>query len=155
VFLRGSAGGTSAIGSVGDQVTLTLLVGDRLLALAPHALVAFDLASKQRTVLYALPSDELPDVTPTPTGQLALVAGRATVLELDQAGHELARPALPIAEGGVELASVLVDHTGRIYVGASGAHLLVVTPQGDASVVPGTGCPDPLRLAPTADGRLV
>ena len=155
VWLRGSAGGPNELASFGEPLSQVRLVGDQLLGLAGHALVALDLATKRRAVLFTDAADELHDLAIASDGRLSLVAGRAMLVELAQNGHELGRVSLPTAESGVELASVLVDQNGTRYVSASGAPLLAVTPQGDISAVAGTGCPDPLRLAPLANGHLV
>jgi hypothetical protein len=155
VWLRGGAGAARDFARFGAPVGRALLRGDRLFGLSEHGLASVDLATKQRSLLFSDASQELHDLALTRDGKLVVAAGRATLVELDDRGHELTRVALPTAENGVELTSVVLDDGGTRYVGASGAPLLVVTPQGDASVVPGTGCPDPLRLAPATDGRVL
>ncbi|HTQ05055.1 MAG TPA: PQQ-binding-like beta-propeller repeat protein [Polyangiaceae bacterium] len=154
IWLRGSAGDARELGSFGVPVGEVMLRGDRLLALTAHELASFDLATDERALVWSDATLELHDVATTRDERIAVVAGRATLVVLEANGHELARFALPSSENGAELSSVVIDGTGAMLVGASGSPLLAVTREGDATSVPGSGCSDPLRPTPVADGRV-
>jgi hypothetical protein len=155
IWIREAAGDPRELANFGVPVAEAMLVGDRLLGLAQHELVSVDLRSRKRSVTWSDPTLELHDVATSHGGHTTLVAGRATLVELDAGGHELARVTLPSGEGGAELSSVIVDAAGALLVGANSSPLWTVTPEGDASSVPGTGCPDPLRPTPVAEGKVV
>lgn len=155
IWLRSFAGDARELGGFGTPVSEVMLAGDRLFALGEHELLTFELATKERAVAWSDPTLALHDVALSRGERLSIAAGRATVVELEANGHELTRFALPNGESGAELSSLVVDRTGAMLVGASAAPLWSVTPEGDATSVVGTGCADPLRPTPVADGRVI
>ena len=54
---------------------------------------------------------------------------------------------------GSEDALLLAD--GRLLVARAGAEVVVVTPTGEVSTIPGSACPDPLGLAPVGPSSIV
>lgn len=155
IWIRGVAGDTRELGDFGGPVAAVALAGDRLFALAEHELASFDLTTRRRAPIWADATLSLHDVALSRGERASIVAGRSTLVEVDTSGHELARFTLPTGESGSELASLVVDRTGEKLVVASGSPLWIVTPEGDATSVVGSGCPDPLRPTPVADGRVV
>jgi hypothetical protein len=155
IWMRAASGTPRELGSLGGHVRQALLVADRVLGVGEHELLAFDLASKQAKILWTEPTLELRDVAAMSNERFAVVAGRSLLIELEADGRELARFVLPTGENGVDLTSLIVDQAGRAIVRAGGSPLVFVTPQGDASFIAGTGCPDLLRPTPLAPGKLV
>jgi hypothetical protein len=155
VWARATSGDPREIGSLGEPVRQALLVGDRVLGLADHGLVAFELPGRRQRVLWTDPILPLRDLAAVSDERLRLVGGRSTLVDVGGDGRELARFALPTGEGGPELTSVIVDAGGSAVVLANGAPLVAVTSQGDATLIAGTGCPDALRPTPVAEGRLI
>lgn len=155
IWSRAASGDPRELGTVGGHVRQAMLVGDRILVLIEHDLMAFDLESKQAKSLWSEASLELRDVAATSAGRFALVAGRTLLVELESDGREIARFVLPTGESGTDLAGLIVDQSGRAIVRSAGSPLVSVSAQGDAVLIAGTGCPDLLRPTPVAPGRLV
>jgi hypothetical protein len=155
IWARGGSGEPEEVGSFGQPVQKAVLVENRLLGLTEHELVAFDLGTGKRQVLWTDAALELHDLALVGQDRLRLVAGKASLLELGLDGRELARFALPTGEVGNELGGLVTDARGQALVRSAGAPLWSVTPQGEVAAVAGTGCPDALRPAPIADGKVI
>lgn len=155
IWLRGMAGDARKFGSFDAPVAQALLVGDRLLGLTQHELLSLELATKQASVVWAEPVLELRDIASAAGKRTRLIAGRSLLVELDADGHELGRFPLPVGESGSEVSGLVLDRAGTSFAFVSGATLLSISPEGDATSVPGTGCPDPVRVTPVAPNRLV
>jgi hypothetical protein len=154
VFARAAFGEARPFGSFEEPVRAVALAGDRLFGLGRHALVELNLVTRERRVLFADEVSELRDLAALPGGRFRLVGPRATLIDLDASGHELARLALPGGENR-EITALVSDREGRTLFAAAGSPLTYITPQGDSGVVPGSGCPDPLRPTPLRDGLVV
>jgi hypothetical protein len=155
IWLRGMAGDVRKLGAFDVPLVQVLLVGDRLLGLTQHELLSVDLATKQASVVWAEPALELRDIASAAGKRTRLIAGRSLLIELDAAGHELGRFPLPVGDSGSEVSGLVLDRAGTSFALASGSALLSITPEGDATSVPGTGCPDPVRVTPVGPNRLV
>jgi hypothetical protein len=84
-----------------------------------------------------------------------VIAGHSLLVELDAEGRELGRFPLPVGDSGSEISGLVLDGAGTSFAMVGGGTLLAVSPDGDAASVPGTGCPDPVRVTPVAPNRLV
>jgi hypothetical protein len=155
IWLRGVAGDPLELGDFSLPSAQVALAGDRLFSLAEHGLESFDLSTRRRALEWADAALSLHDLALAHGERVFVAAGRATLVELAGRGHELARFTLPAGESGAELSNVVVDRTGALLVVANGSPLWSVTPEGEATSVFGTGCPDALRPTPVADGRVV
>jgi hypothetical protein len=155
IWLRGTAGDTQKLGSFDAPLVQALLVGDRVLGLAEHELLSVELSTKQTSVVWAEPALELHDIASAGGRRTLLLAGRSLLIGLDESGHEVGRFPLLGGESGTEISGLVVDRSGASFALASGAALLFVSPEGDATSVAGTGCPDPVRVTPVAPNRLV
>jgi hypothetical protein len=155
IWTRGTSGEPEEAGSFGQPVQKAALAGDRLLALTDHELCAFDLTTGRKKILWSDPALDLHDLALVGAERVRLVGGKSALIELAADGRELSRLALPVGEVGSELGSVLTDARGQALVRGTGSPLWSVTPQGDVAAAPGTACPDALRPAPIADGRVV
>ncbi len=155
IWLRGAAGDPLELGDFGAPVGEVMLAGDRLFALTEHELSRFDLSARKGAPGWADPALALHDVALAHGERVFVAAGRSTLVELARDGRELARFTLPTGENGAELSNLVVDRTGALLVVANGSPLWSVTPEGETTSLLGTGCPDPLRPTPVADGRVV
>jgi hypothetical protein len=155
LWQRGMAGDARKFASFDAPVLQALLVGDHVLGLTEHELLSLDLTTGRASVVWADPALELHDVASAEGKSTRLLAGRSLLVELDAAGHELGRFPLLGGEGGAEVTSIAVDRTGASVALTSGTSLLAITPEGDATSVAGTGCPDPVRVTPVAPNRLI
>lgn len=153
VFVRGAAGDPRAVASFEEPVQAVALLGDRLVGAAKRALLELDLVTKERRVLWA-DGSELADFVWLGPERFRVATARAMLVDLD-AGRELARFALAPAEGASAVEAVVADRASLTWLVMRGAPLVSVTPQGDTSPMPGTGCPDPLRPTPLGDGIAV
>ncbi|HEV8551312.1 MAG TPA: PQQ-binding-like beta-propeller repeat protein [Polyangiaceae bacterium] len=154
VFARAGWGEARPFGSFEEPLRAVALADHRLFGVGRHALVELDLVSRERRVLFADEANELRDFAALPSGKWRLVAPRATFIDLDVTGRELARWPQPGGENR-EISALVADREGRTLFSAVGSPLGYVTPQGDSGIVPGTGCPDPLRPTPLGDGLVV
>jgi hypothetical protein len=155
IWARGASGEPEEVGTLGEPVQKLALAGDRLLGLADHELIQFELAAGRRKILWADAALDVHDLALVSAERFRLVGGRATLLDIASDGRELARFVLPTGEGVTEIGGLITDTRGQSLVLSAGSPLWSVTPQGDASAVVGTGCPDPLRPAPLADGKVL
>jgi hypothetical protein len=128
-----------------------------LARLGAHRLLSFDLRA-HRTVM------SVEDATLELDGPVLFDAERSAhafssdgiLVRYRADGSEAQR--VPIDPGarkapGSEDALLLAD--GRLLVARAGADVVVVTPAGEVSSIPGSACPDPLGLAPVGANRVV
>jgi hypothetical protein len=155
IWTRGTAGDPRQLTTFGAPLVAALLQGDRLFGATQHELLAVDLPTKRASVVWAEPALELRDVASAGGEKLRILAGRALVVDLDTNGRELGRFTLGSGETGAEIASLVSDASGASLVVMTGSPLVSLTPEGDATSITGSGCPDPLRLTPVGRNRLV
>jgi hypothetical protein len=155
IWARRLAGNAEKLTGFGAPVAAALLVGDRLFGLAEHELLSVQLSNLAESVVWAEPALELRDLASAAGQKTRIVAGRSTLIELDVAGHELARVALGAGESAGEIASIVIDAAGASLVASNGVPLTIITPEGDTASIAGTGCADPLRPAPVGRHRAI
>lgn len=153
VFVRGAAGDPNVVASFEEPVQSVALLGDRLIGAGKRALLEVDLLTKERRVLWA-DGSEVADFVWLGPERFRVATARAMLLDLE-GGREIGRFALAPAEGASAVDSVVADRTSLTWLVTRGAPLVSITLQGDTAAVPGTGCPDPLRPTPLADGIAV
>ena len=155
VFVRPTVGDPQKLASFGQPVRAIALSGDRVYGLGKREFLSIDLTTRERRVLFSDPAFELKDFAALGGGKWRLVGARALLVDLDASGHELGRFMLAGGDASAEVSSILTDRSGRTWLTLPGAALLDVTLQGEAKSLPGTGCPDPLRPTPVADGLAI
>lgn len=157
VHVRPPAGALREIASLEVTVRSALLVDQRLwlLAAGENQLIELDLATARHATRFSDSALEFSELASAPGTSLRALTRRGILLGVDAAGREISRSALlPDAVTG-DAAALIVDQRGAALAAFSGAGLVFVTPQGDASPLPGTACPDPLRPTPLAPGLVI
>jgi hypothetical protein len=160
VYRLDAAGRLNKVGELGGSasaVTLDAASHWLLARLGAHRLLSFDLRA-HRTVM------SVEDATLELDGPVLFDAERSAhafssdgiLVRYRADGSEAQR--VPIDPGarkapGSEDALLLAD--GRLLVARAGADVVVVTPAGEVSSIPGSACPDPLGLAPVGANRVV
>jgi len=153
ILVHAPALDATEIGRLGGPTARVALLGDKLHALVgEHALVVFDLRTRLAERRFLDAALELRDLVVHGDGSTRLLAAGGTLLELDVTGREMGRiELLPDGAGG-ESTTLLADRQGTVLTVMSGAPLMLMPRGHEASAVPSTGCPDPVRPTPLADG---
>jgi hypothetical protein len=156
VSLRPPVGDLQEIANLALGIRAALLLGPRLWLLSvDHQLLELDLTTGTRVTRFSEPPLEFADFAVGPANSLRLLTRRGLLVGVDAAGREIARHALlPDAVSG-EAAALIVDRRGAALAALAGASLVSINPQGDATSIAGTACPEPLRPTPLGAGLVV
>jgi len=144
------------IGRLGGPASRVTLLGDKLFALVgEHTLIVFDLKTRQAERRFLDAALALRDLVVHDDGSTRLLAAGGTLIELDATGREMARVELLPDGAGGESTTLLADRTGTVLAVMSGAPLMLIPRGREPIAVPSTGCPDPVRPTPLADGVIL
>jgi hypothetical protein len=156
VSLRPPIGNLREIANLAIGIRSALLVEPRLWLLSvDHKLIGLDLTGSKPMTRFSEPALDFTEFASGPGSSLRLLTRRGLLLAIESDGREIARNTLlPDAVAG-EAAALVVDARGAALAAFAGAALVSINPQGDATAIAGTACPEPLRPTPLGAGLVV